>query len=100
MKPSSRMRGCRLPDALWIALAAILAVPCPIALGQAAPSEGKKVALLIGVNKYDKRGFRDLEFAERDVDELAEVLAQGGYEVHLLTGAAAGEKRATLENIQ
>jgi formylglycine-generating enzyme required for sulfatase activity len=61
---------------------------------------GKKVALLVGVNKYDKRGFRDLEFAERDVQELAKVLEAAGYDVHLLTGGAAGERRAVLRNIE
>ena len=82
--------------AVLIVLAAILVTPHAPALAQSPPSEGKKVALLIGVNKYEKRGFRDLEYAERDVEELGQVLAQGGYEIHLLTGGAAGEKRATL----
>jgi TPR repeat protein len=53
----------------------------------------------VGVNHYDKRGFRDLEYAERDVEELARVLDRAGYEIHLLTGSAAGEKRATLKNV-
>src|SRR5205807_1456607 len=66
---------------------------------QAASPSGKKVALLIGVNKYANRGFRDLEFAERDVGELANVLEPVGYEVHVLTSTAAGGKRATLANI-
>ena len=61
---------------------------------------GKKVALLVGVNKYDKRLFNDLSYAERDVEEMATVLEKGGYEVQLLTGSASGAKRATLKNIQ
>src|SRR5437667_3653847 len=61
---------------------------------------GKRVSLLVGVNKYDKRLFNDLSFAERDVEEMATVLEKGGYEVHLLTGSASGAKRATLKNIQ
>src|SRR5262245_30111384 len=61
---------------------------------------GKRVALLVGVNHYDKRGFRDLEYAERDVEELADVLRGAGYEVHLLTGKAAGSRRAELRNVQ
>src|SRR5205085_10327438 len=72
---------------------------CPSASAQLPSKDGKKVALLIGVNKYDKRGFHDLAYAERDVEELGQVLSQGGYEIHLLTGGAAGEKRATLENV-
>ena len=55
---------------------------------------GKRVSLLVGVNKYDKRLFNDLSFAERDVEEMAAVLEKGGYEVHLLTGSATGAKRA------
>src|SRR5262245_34028909 len=61
---------------------------------------GKRVSLLVGVNKYDKRLFNDLSFAERDVEEMATVLEKGGYEVQLLTGSATGAKRATLKNIQ
>jgi sulfatase modifying factor 1 len=62
--------------------------------------EGRRIALLIGVNKYDKRGFRDLEYAQRDVEELAAFLREADYETHLLTGSASGDKRATLANIQ
>lgn len=62
--------------------------------------DNKRVALLVGVNRYDKRNFRNLEYAERDVEELAKVLGPAGYEVHLLTGSAQGEKRAELKNIQ
>src|SRR5262245_60344287 len=73
-----------------------------IAPGQVASQDasGKKVALLVGINKYDKRGFRDLEFAERDVEQLAKTLQSAGYDVHLLTGSAKDDKRATLENIE
>jgi sulfatase modifying factor 1 len=34
----------------------------------------KRVAFLVGVNKYQKPGFPDLEFAERDVQELRKEL--------------------------
>jgi formylglycine-generating enzyme required for sulfatase activity len=63
-------------------------------------ASSKKVALLIGVNKYDRRGFRDLEFAERDVEEMQPLLEQAGYEVRVLTAGASGANRATLENIE
>ena len=69
-----------------------------LAAQEPAPA-GKRVALLVGVNKYDKRLFNDLSFAERDVEELAAILEKGGYDVHLLTGRASGAKRATLKNI-
>src|SRR5262249_37435163 len=60
----------------------------------------KRVALLVGVNQYEKRNFRDLQYAERDVEELSRVLASAGYEVHLLTGSAPGSRRATLKNVE
>src|SRR5215510_5721197 len=59
----------------------------------------RKVALLVGVSKYD-HDFADLQFAERDVDELGKVLKAGGFEVVLLTGSAAGKDRATRKNIE
>jgi uncharacterized caspase-like protein len=71
-----------------------------LSLTAAAQEAGKRVALLVGVNRYDKRGFRDLEYAERDVEELAKVLEPAGYEVHVLTASATGANRATLKNIQ
>jgi hypothetical protein len=39
----------------------------------------------VGVEQCDKRGFRDLEYAERDVEELTDRLRPAGYEIHLLT---------------
>ena len=85
----------------WLVLALTVAVAL-ITSGQAmaqAPA-GKKIALLIGVNEYDKRGFRDLMYAERDVEELAKLLKPAGYEIHLLTGSSRGLKRATLANVK
>ena len=72
----------------------------PPSLGQTAPATVKKVALLVGVNSYDKRGFRDLEYAERDIDALAAVLQDAEWEVRLLRGTSTGSQRATLTNIQ
>jgi uncharacterized caspase-like protein len=59
------------------------------------------VALLVGVNQYDKRGFaaRPLQFAERDVEELAGVLELHGFQVRQLTGSAKGADRATRANV-
>src|SRR5438309_9422374 len=94
------MRHTIVARRLWaIAACAILVLPSSFAAAQTIET-GKRVALLVGVNKYDKRNFRDLEYAERDVEELANVLESAGYEVHLLTGSANNDKRATLENIQ
>jgi hypothetical protein len=47
--------------------------------------EGKRYALLIGVNEY--QNLAGLRYAEDDATELADVLGTAGYEVTLLTGA-------------
>jgi tetratricopeptide (TPR) repeat protein len=61
---------------------------------------GKRIAVLIGVNRYDNRNLADLEYAERDVMELSRVL-EGGYKIQLLLGSSADEhKRATRANIE
>src|SRR5438874_10526776 len=91
-------------DHRWPRVVAILALLGLLAPGRAtaqtAPAAGKKVALLVGVNSYDKRGFRDLEYAERDIDALAAVLQDAEWEVRLLRGTSTGSQRATLTNIQ
>jgi len=59
--------------------------------------ELKRTAVLVGINEYEH--FSDLEYAERDVEELAKVLKRGGYQVHLLTGSIDGDRRATGANV-
>jgi hypothetical protein len=59
---------------------------------------GKRYALLVGVNHYDNRNFPDLDYAERDVEELNRAL-QGSYKVQMLLGGADGGKRATKANV-
>jgi formylglycine-generating enzyme required for sulfatase activity len=56
-----------------------------------AGDEPKRVALLVGVNRYRARAFADrpLDYAEKNVNDLAEVLRAQGFEVHVLTGAVA-----------
>jgi formylglycine-generating enzyme required for sulfatase activity len=58
----------------------------------------KKVALLVGVNKGEMRIFADkpLQFAERDVQELAAVLEEQGFTVRVLTGPQA--TKANIDN--
>ncbi|MCE9562579.1 MAG: caspase family protein [Planctomycetes bacterium] len=58
--------------------------------------EGKRYAMLVGVQKYDNAQFKPVEFAEADVTDLASVLTPAGYEVTLLTDAA-GRKDKALE---
>jgi formylglycine-generating enzyme required for sulfatase activity len=61
----------------WAALAAF----CVLAgVAPGARAEGKKLALLIGVDKYPEgSGFASLPYTERDVEELAGVLLASGY---------------------
>jgi formylglycine-generating enzyme required for sulfatase activity/uncharacterized caspase-like protein len=58
-------------------------------------------ALLIGVTKYEKAGFRDLDYPEADVSALAEVLHAAGFQVTLMLGSLPADDplRATRENI-
>ena len=59
------------------ALVAITLLPSIVADSSRARADepaGKRAALLVGVNKYDKRLFNDLSYAERDVEEMASVL--------------------------
>src|SRR5262245_55247593 len=55
--------------------------------------QGNKIALLVGCNKYDKRGLADapLMYAERDVTELAKVLKDAGFDVRLLTSSGTNK---------
>lgn len=59
----------------------------------------RKVAFVVGVARY-QFGFQDLQFAERDAEELATTLRDGGFEVVLLTGSAAGRDRASKANVE
>ncbi len=58
-------------------------------------------ALLIGVAKYDKAGFTNLEYPEADVKSLEEVLTAAGFQVTLMLGSlpATDPLRATRANI-
>src|SRR5947209_1194350 len=51
--------------------------------------EGKRSALLVGVNKYEHAKFPNLRFAENDAQAMAQLLRDNGYEVTLLTSADA-----------
>jgi tetratricopeptide (TPR) repeat protein len=70
---------------------------CLALLGALAVSAGrgsadeatKKVALLVGINKYQNRNFDDLHFAERDATALATELKKLGFTTELLTGRGA-----------
>ena len=66
------------------------AVAVLVALFLAAPSQadGKRYAVIVGVNGYDHAALAPLEYAEADAADLAAILGAGGYDVRLLTGAA------------
>ncbi len=55
-------------------------------------SKPKKYALLIGVNKYKRKPFTKLKYAENDATKLAEELRKAGFTVRLMTHAAGKTK--------
>src|SRR5690349_14377067 len=59
----------------------------------------KKLALLVGVNEYQKRGFETLKYAERDAVELGKALDGLGFRTTVLLGSGRGDSAATRENI-
>lgn len=90
----SAVGDCRLPGSgvLLILL---------ITISSYAFAEGpRKVALLVGVEDYEKAGFSNLDYAEEDVTELAKLLGKEGFEVTLLLGSRDDRTRATRENIR
>jgi formylglycine-generating enzyme required for sulfatase activity len=81
----------RIANARWRLKAIAIVLAAWSAIPLAAADEPKKVALLVGINKYDRRKLESspLQFAERDIQELAAVLKQHDFEVRTLTGPAA-----------
>lgn len=81
-----------------LALLAAL-VPADLLLVQPpAKPAAKKVALLIGVNEYTKRGLTDLKFAEPDVVALSAALTDAGFAVKAIRGAEGiGDKKSGRE---
>ncbi len=72
----------------------------------AAEDEGKKYALLVGVQRYsDGSGLRNLGYTEKDVTDLGVVLTKQGYHVTVLTRSEAIKQdkdflRPTAKNIR
>ena len=67
-------------------------------VGQAA--EPRKVAFLVGVSKYDKSGFDNLQYAESDMQDLSKALKDNGFQVQLLLGGSSGKDKATRDNLR
>jgi uncharacterized caspase-like protein len=86
----------RLTHALLVGLALLASAP----FAAARPAEnGRKVALLVGVSQYRSESLKSLKYAERDVEELAEVLRSCGYaadDVKVLTHREAARDRRRL----
>ncbi len=60
--------------------------------------EPRRIALLIGINKYSAGSkLRTLDYAEADVEEMAKLLKDGNYNVTLLTGDDATVERCARE---
>ena len=71
----------------------------PRNLRPAAPT--RRVALLVGINEYRKRGFIDLKWAENDVAEMEQELRRLGFDkVVVMKGSSEGELRPTKEHIE
>lgn len=70
----------------WTLLLLAIYLVSPVAAQAPKTQATRKVALLMGVNNYENRNLAPLRYAERDVTELGKVLAQGGFEVRVLTG--------------
>jgi uncharacterized caspase-like protein len=63
--------------------------------------EPKRYAVLVGINRYQHPKLPELQFAEADVTDLANVLRDAGYEVTLLTGSGGDEAlRPTKANVE
>ena len=54
----------------------------------ASAQEGKRYAMLVGVNEYEHSKLVNLKWAENDAAALAKVLEKAGYTVSLLTNSA------------
>jgi formylglycine-generating enzyme required for sulfatase activity len=75
---------------------------CALALGgaalpflsHAAPPQGEKYALLVGVREYDKNELRNLPYTEADVEALADVLRKAGYQRVVLMTQTEGAKQS------
>lgn len=66
-----------------------------------APTLPRRLAFLVGVNHYERNGFKDLRWAEDDVADVEKELRSLGFEpVVVLKGSGQGRLRATKKNIE
>src|SRR5436309_1997356 len=83
-----------VPRTAWCLASLLVALSAALVL--AAPEEGKRYALLVGVKDYDHVKLRPLDYSENDVTDLAKLLRSHGYEVVLLCDSE-GERNAQLK---
>ncbi|MCE9531155.1 MAG: tetratricopeptide repeat protein [Planctomycetes bacterium] len=75
----------------FLALIAIL-----LFTGTLSAQEGRKLALLVGVQKYEFKDLTELKYAENDVAALGKILKDGGYQVVILS-ESEGKKDPALQ---
>jgi uncharacterized caspase-like protein len=80
---------------IFVTLVTALAASLPAR----AAEKCRRIAVLVGVNRYSNRNLPDLEYAERDVEKLSQLLSPV-YQVKLLLGGAQGDKQASKANIE
>ena len=79
-----------------VLLLAVLVSSTNLTFGQ----ETRKVAFLVGVEEYERRGFSNLQYAEDDMQALHDRLVELGFEVELLLSSSEDESnRANKECI-
>ncbi|WP_197455908.1 SUMF1/EgtB/PvdO family nonheme iron enzyme [Stieleria neptunia] len=71
----------------------LIAVAASMVLASAASAQGRKVAVLVGVNEYQKPAFTSLRFARADVEAVDAELKKLGFTTTLLRGPEATRTR-------
>jgi formylglycine-generating enzyme required for sulfatase activity len=57
-------------------------------------ANGKKYALLVGVRDYNKEELRNLKYTENDIDAMAEILKESGYQRVVVMTQTLGARNA------
>jgi len=98
------MRSSLALSACGLLLAATLSlIPNRSLLHAETKSAGRRLAFLVGVQKYGHAQLRNLDFAERDIEQLGEVLEQSGFTVVRLAtalGVQDASRMPTIKNIR
>jgi formylglycine-generating enzyme required for sulfatase activity len=95
------MNRLALPLMLIIGVMGFAATTLVSAQEPAPRAPARRVALLVGINEYKKRGFIDLKWAENDVDEMEQELRRLDFDkVVAMKGSSQGELRPTKEHIE